>query len=449
MKTLGLRFSIVLLLYLIAVPSEAQLLRFKTPIGQAGMTGTLDGTNNQALLYDPAGLVMGPAGTLYLADGNGIRQVKIIGTNWVLKTLAGQVDMHGPEDGTNDTALFDLPRDVALDPAGNIYVADANNNAIRKVTPIGTNWVVTTLVGAGRMDPGHADGLNTNATFNGPYGIAIDAATNLYVADTFNHIIRRVSHVGANWVVTTLAGPTLAGLAPTNGFADGSNGVARFNLPIGIKVDAATNIYVADYANHAIRKIRPVGTNWVVSTIAGLGTVSGSADGTNATARFYFPQGLVLDSATNIYVTDSGNYTLRKVSPQGTNWVVSTLAGTVGTRGTSDGTNALFINPWGIALDTTTNLYVTDNVDQSNVAFKAETLRFGMLSWLLYGFSSSGHMILSWPTNASGYFVESSSNLAPGSVWLPLTNGVVVSGTNSYLTNGLNLPAAFYRLHKP
>jgi hypothetical protein len=443
MRTLALPFFTMLFSAWI-VHSPAQLLRFTTPVGQPGTPGTLDGTNNNALFYDPAGMVMGPAGTLYVADGNAIRQVKITGTNWVLKTLAGIVDMHGPDDGTNSTALFDLPRGVALDQAGNIYVADNNNNAIRKVTPIGTNWVVTTLVGAGRFSPGHADGANTNGTFNSPYGIAIDAATNLYVADTYNHIVRKVSPVGTNWVVSTLAG-----LALTNGIADGSNSVARFNSPTDIKVDAATNLYVADYLNHTIRKIRPVGTNWVVTTIAGLGGISGFADGSNSVARFYFPQGLVLDLATNVYVTDSGNYTLRKVSPQGTNWVVTTLAGMVGVRGTSDGTNVLFVNPWGIALDTATNLYVTDNVDQSALSYKAETLRFGMLSWLLYGFSSGNQMVLSWSTNASGYFVESSSNLAPGSVWIPQTNGVVVSGTNSFLTNGLSLPATFYRLHKP
>ena len=125
----------------------------------------------------------------------------------------------------------------------------------------------------------------------GPAGVAVDSAGNLYVADDYNYTIREVTPVGTNWVVTTLAG-----LAGNAGSADGTNSAARFNYPAGVAVDSAGNVYVADFYNHTIRKVTPVGTNWVVTTLAGLAGNHGSADGTNSAARFYYPDGVAVDS---------------------------------------------------------------------------------------------------------------------------------------------------------
>src|SRR5205814_1641882 len=142
---------------------------------------------------------------------------------------------------------------------------------IRKVAPAGTNWVVTTIAGlAGRLNTGTNDGANSTARFNRPLGIALDGAGNLYVADTSNQTIRKVTPVGTDWVVTTLAG-----LAGVSGSADGTNTTARFNAPAALTVDSATSLFVADFLNNTIRKMTPAGTNWVVSTLAGMALASG------------------------------------------------------------------------------------------------------------------------------------------------------------------------------
>jgi sugar lactone lactonase YvrE len=283
----------------------------------------------------------------------------------VVTTLAGLAGNAGSEDGTNSAARFTRPCGVALDSAGSLYVADCVNCTIRKVTPVGTNWVVTTLAGLGGtnasgnpLHPGSADGTNSAARFNWPYGVAVDTNGNVYVGDQGNHKIRKVTPVGTNWVVTTLAG-----LAGSSGSTDGTGSAARFNYPRGVAVDSAGNVYVSDSQNDTIRKVAPVGTNWVVTTLAGLAGYAGSADGTNSTARFSNPLGMAVDSATNLYVADCFNGTIRKVAPVGTNWVVRTLAGLASSIGSVDGTGsaARFNFPCGVAVDSAGNLYVSDS----------------------------------------------------------------------------------------
>ena len=273
-------------------------------------------------------------------------------TPYTFITLAGK-NFYGSADGTNGAAQFALPFGTAVDSAGNIYVADAVNCTIRKVTPVGTNWVVTTLAGLAGCT-GTNDGTGSSARFNNPYGVAVDINGNLYVADTANQTIRQVSPIGTNWVVTTLAG--LAGSAGTN---DGTGNAARFNGPGGLTVDTNGNLYVADTANQTIREVTPTGTNWVVTTLAGLPGVSGSANGTGSAAQFYNPQDVAVDSAGNVYVADSSNDTIRKVTPQG---VVTTLAGFAGSWGSANGTGsaARFHSPYGVTVDTQGNIYVTE-----------------------------------------------------------------------------------------
>src|SRR5439155_995809 len=160
-------------------------------------------------------------------------------------------------------------------------------------------YTFTTLAGGGGfISPDQAGSV---ARFHNPNGVAVDSAGNVYVADTFSHTIRKVTPTG---VVRTLAG-----LAGSTGSANGANRAARFNFPQGVAVDSAGNLYVADTDNNTIRKVTPVGTNWVVTTLAGLAGSPGSANGTNSAARFNDLKGVAVDNSGSIYVADEGNNT--------------------------------------------------------------------------------------------------------------------------------------------
>jgi streptogramin lyase len=262
----------------------------------------------------------------------------------------------GSTDGTNTTAWFSGPNGLAVDSTTNIYVADYHNNTIRKLTPQGTTWVSSTIAGqAGR--PGAVDGTNGAARFSSPVGVALDSQGNLYVADWGNDAIRQLTAKGTNWVTRTIAGrPGFAGST------DGTNSAIRFTNPFGVAVALDGTLYVTDYGSSVIRQLTPVGTNWISQTIAGLAGTPGSADGTNSMARFSQPEGVSVDGGINVYVTDWGNSTLRKLTFTGTNWVSTTIGGLAGSTGTTDGmdTAARFRGPSAVAIDRDGDLYVTD-----------------------------------------------------------------------------------------
>jgi serine/threonine-protein kinase len=241
-------------------------------------------------------------------------------------------------DGVGTSASFHFPTSIAIDLAGNSYVADWGNGKIRKISPKG---VVTTFAGSGAN--GSADGQGTLASFSGLSGIAVDVSGNVYVGD--GPRIRKVSPTG---LVTTLAG------SGKYGSQNGPGATASFFILEGIAVDAAGNVYVADSGNDMIRKISPAG---VVTTLAG-SLFSGSADGKGSAASFYHPQDVAVDAAGNVYVADTGNNMIRKINREG---VVKTLAGS-GTIGDSDGKGsaASFNNPTGMGLDAFGNIYVAD-----------------------------------------------------------------------------------------
>jgi len=297
-----------------------------------GTTGYQDGTGSNAQFYSPYGIAVDANGNVYLADTNNNR-IRKITSNGTVTTLAGSVA--GYQDGTGTSAMFDNPMGIALDATGNLYVTDTFNNRIRKITPAGT---VTTLAGS---TAGYRDGTGTSAMFDSPYGIAVDANGNIYVADY--NIIRKITPTGT---VSTLAGSTA-------GYKDGMGSSAMFDSPAGIAVDANGYIYVADAINTKIRKITPTGT---VSTLAG--STPGYKDGMGSSAMFDSPNGLIVDKDGNVFVTDLVKNVIRKITPAGE---VSTIAGS--TSGFKDGTvgTAQFSGPSAITLDNDGNLYVADS----------------------------------------------------------------------------------------
>jgi len=321
-----------------------------TMAGQPRIPGAADGTGSTAQFNYPYGLSANSTGTIYVADSYN-KEIRKITSAGAVTTLAGSktndVGGVGSSDGAGRIARFNYPSGVALSGT-TVYVADTYNGTIRKITSSG---VVTSFAGTARAF-GSVDGTGSAARFYYPYGLAADKAGNVYVADTNNHTIRKVTPAGA---VTTLAGA-----AGVSGSANGTGSAARFNSPYSVAVDGSGNVYVADTLNFTVRKITAGG---VVTTLAGVAGSPGSLDGTGSGARFSYLYGIAVDNAGNLYVTDSGNYTVRKITAAG---VVTTLAGTRGVAGSVDGTglSARFDGPFGIAVDSTSNLYVSDHNNQ-------------------------------------------------------------------------------------
>lgn len=316
---------------------------FTTLAGTTSDYGSVDGSGLSARFNRPAGLAVDSVGNVYVADqsNNTIRKVTNSG---VVTTLAGLAGSQGSANGTGNAARFDKPQGVAVDTAGNVYVADSNNQTIRKITG---NGVVTTLAGLAGT-PGSADGTGSTARFNYPEGLAVDGEGNVYVGDYGNHVIRKITSGGA---VTTLAG-----LAGSPGSADGTGSAARLYAPRGVAVDSTGNLYVADAFNHTIRKINSGGA---VTTLAGMVLTLGSADGTGSAARFNYPAGVAVDSAGNVYIAEGTNHTVRMITSTG---VVTTLAGSAGNAGTTDGLGsaARFNVPYGVAVGGAGSIYLAD-----------------------------------------------------------------------------------------
>ena len=312
-----------------------------TYAGRAGSYGTVEGTGSAANFTSVNGLALDGSGNLYVADRENNR-IRKIAPGAVVTTLAGGGSLPGSEDGTGSAARFRNPLGIAATAAGELYVADTGNMTVRFID---TSATVSTL--AGLVSGGIEEGAGGAARFRASNGVAVDGDGNTYVADTGNHTIRKVTPAG----VTSL----FAGMPAVSGALDGTGSAARFRSPRGVAVGPDGIVYVADTANNTIRKITPAG---VVSTLAGA-TTSGSADGTGATARFRTPGALTVDASSNLYVADTNNHTLRKITSGG---VVTTLAGFPGSTGSADGSGSVarFNFPRGITLDGSGNLYVAD-----------------------------------------------------------------------------------------
>jgi uncharacterized protein (TIGR03437 family) len=306
--------------------------------GFSGDTGPATG----AQLSGPTGVAVDSAGNLYIADSGNNRIRKV--TNRVINTVAGGGASPG-DTGPPTSVRLNSPAGVAADSAGNVYIADSSR--IRKVS----DGVITTVAGGGVLGFNGDNGPATSAQLDFPYGVAVDSAGSLYIADTNNNRIRKVT----KGVITTVAGNGAPGFTGDNVAATG----ARLNQPHGVAVDSAGNLYIADTKNFRIRKV----TNGVISTVAGNGTYGSSGDNGPATsAELAGPLGLAVDSAGNLYIADGDNSRIRKVW----NGVITTAAGN-GTQGFSGdngpATSAQLNDPSGVAVDSAGNLYIADGPD--------------------------------------------------------------------------------------
>lgn len=404
--------------------------RVSTLAGAPGYPGNQDGTGSAARFNAPTGVAVDAAGNVYVADtdnhavrkitphgvvttlagGAGIfdapggvavdaigqvfvadtlnHVIRLITPGGTVSTFAGTVGAMGSEDGFRTAARFSRPLGIAVDTSGNIYVADANNRAIRRIDPAGQVTTLAAFTGqsAPLLSPRHlaVDGLGnvhltsdfSSAVFKVsasgvlqnpeaagepirrrgdqsrfPQGVALDPAGHAYVADSFDNTIRKIAPDGT---VTTLAGLSEA---DSLGDADGIGAAARFRPFSGVAADATGFVHVADRLNHTIRKVSPDGQ---VTTLAGLAGVSGQDDGVGTQARFNGPGGVAVDAHGNVYVADTLSRTIRRISPAGT---VATVAGSPGVSGEIDGSGAAarFTAPSDLALDAAGNLYVCDD----------------------------------------------------------------------------------------
>ena len=359
-----------------------------TLAGTAGVVGGVDGVGPQAAFYQPGGIVE-LGGTLYLCDteNHAVRTIDI--ATATVTTYAGALGQAGTTDGPVASARFREPEGIATDGAGNLYVADVDNNTIRQIA-LATGQV-TTIAGTAGV-AGNADGVGAAASFNKPKGLAADGAGHVFIVDSLNSSVRQltladdsvttraafalpptgVAADGSDLIVTTgddrvvRIDPTgvvstLAGGLNLSGFVDGAAADARFFRPAGLWVESG-RILVADDGNWAVRAIATADDS--VSTW--LGALSaGSADGSGSAARFFAPQGVVV-AGTTAYVADTDNHTIRTVDLQ--TGAVTTLAGAVGQAAYADGpgADARFNTPIGLALDdAATQLYVADSGNRS------------------------------------------------------------------------------------
>ncbi|HEX8405408.1 MAG TPA: gluconolaconase [Duganella sp.] len=305
-----------------------------TTVAGDGLPGATDGSGRQTRFADPFGVVLDKAGNLYVADGGDNNSIRKIGVDGVGATFAGG-GVEGYADGPGKAAAFNTPSGLAIDGDGNLYVADTGNNAIRKITPGG---VVSTLAGDGAA--GHQDGRGAAARFNGPVGIAVDAAGVVYVSDTYNDRIRRIAPDGE---VTTIAGGRRAG------WADGPAAQALFNAPTGLALAANGELYIADTANDAVRKL---GTDGIVSTVA-------EAKEGERVSLLHLPVALALTSDGYLYLGSNAHGRLAQITPAGEVLTLVDVDRVAEPDYGPDGSVRLYA-PRGIALAPDGSLFVTD-----------------------------------------------------------------------------------------
>jgi trimeric autotransporter adhesin len=330
-----------------AIGANAQNINTVAGSGTAGFNGDASAAT-ATQLWAPTGVAV-IGGTVYVADRRNNRIRRVNGPGPIM-TIAGNDNSDNTGDGgpATDASLND-PAGIAVDGAGNIYFADKSNNRVRKITPAG---VITAFAGNGEKGWSGDGGAATAATLKAPIGVAVDRAGNVYIADAGNNIVRKVTPQG---VISTIAGTGVAGYT-----SDTLKAVAvELNAPTGVAVDTAGNVYIADTWNYRIRKVTLDGK---ISTVAGTGGAGNKGDGDRATAaELNLPTGVAVDKEGSIYIAEQGSNRVRRVMPSG---YVYTLAGTTKAGFSGDGgpgTIADMNEPYGIALDAAgTSLYVAE-----------------------------------------------------------------------------------------
>jgi type IX secretion system substrate protein/SdrD B-like protein/NHL repeat-containing protein len=334
----------------LALNTNAQIITTIAGNGTAGYAGD-GGQATAAELYDSYGVAIDAAGNVYIADTENHR-VRKVTTTGIISTFAGNGTGGYSGDGGQATAAeLKDPNGVAFDAAGNVYIADTYNHRIRKVNTAG---IISTVVGTGTAGFSGDGGQATSAELNYPQGVALDAAGNLFIPDQNNNRIRKV--ITSTGIISTYAGNGTLGYSGDGGQAT----AAEINGPQGVALDAVGNLFIADEDNNRIRMVNTAG---IISTFAGNGTASFSGDGGQATAaELDVTEAVALDAAGNLYITDHNNNRIRKVITS--TGIITTIAGD-GTQGyTGDGGNATAAElnqPTGIALDNVGNLYISDN----------------------------------------------------------------------------------------
>jgi trimeric autotransporter adhesin len=311
-------------------------------VGTRGFSGD-GGAATAAQLNYPGGLALDSAGNLYIADSNNNRIRKVTSAG-IISTVAGNgTEGYSGDDGPATAAQLNSPDGLDMDAVGNLYIADINNSRIRMLTATG---IISTIAGGatGRL---REDGLATAAQLNGLHGVAADSAGNVFIADS--NRIRKVTPAG---IISTMAGNGTLGYSGDGDLAT----AAQLNTPYNVTVDSVGNLYIADGKNYRIRKVTPAG---IISTVAGNGTYGYSGDGGTATAAQIIALDVAVDSAGNLYFTDSVNDRIRKVTAAGK---ISTVAGNgiKGYSGNGGLATAVQISPNDVAVDSAGNLYIAD-----------------------------------------------------------------------------------------
>jgi sugar lactone lactonase YvrE len=400
------------------------------------------GPATSAELYGPYGVAVGPSGNLYIADSYNYR-IRMVSAGGVVTTVAGNGDYgFGGDGGPATSALLSEPSGVAVDAAGNLYLADTYNQRIRKVSAAG---IITTVAGNGSTGYLGDGGAATSAQLNNPLGVAVDAGGNLHISDSGNVRIRSASAAGT---ISTLVGGAIG---------DGGLGVfGSLNRPYGVARDNAGNTYVADTDNNRVRK---VAANGIITTVAGTGEPGFSGDGgAAASAQLDYPAGVAVDASGNLYIADSSNYRIRKVSASGT---ITTEAGNGYCCGhTGDGgpaTSAEIGFPYGLAVDSSGNLYISDIYN--DVVRKVPTS--GTVTTVAgngtYGYAGDGGPATSAEFNSPyGVAVDASGNLYIADSYnyrirMVSAGGIVttVAGNGDYGFGGDGGPATSASLAEP
>ena len=399
-------------------------------------------TSSSVAIFAPFSVAVDSSGNLYFAEEGDSRIRKVTGSTQIINTIVGNGTAGFAGDGGQATsAQLNFPTGIALDSSGNLYIADSLNLRIRKFS----GGTLSTIAGNGVLSYSGDGGPATGAQLNDPQAVAVDAAGNLYIADTFNNVIREVS---ASGTITTIAGSGTAGYSGDGSAATG----AKLNFPQGMVIDTSGNIYFSDTQNARVRKI----SGGTITTVAGNGTAGyGGDNAAAASAELNVPIGLALDSANNLYIADFGNNRVRKVSSGGT---ITTVAGN-GLQGYSgDGSaavNAQLTGPIAVTVDGQGNLYIADSGNNAVRKVSGGTITT-VAGNGLGGYSGDNGLATSATVgNPSGLAVDSSGNLyiSDGSARVrkvyPTGFITTIAGTGARGYSGDGGSAPFGTLNRP